>query len=151
MSTESAPSRPYSGASSADDKQGYRAAEAFVRPHPIATHGDLVSYAFDLKKGEFQLHLSAPDATREDAPTEIFLPEFHFPRDQTDVQVSGGKWSLEAAEAAVTEKQTLRWWHAGGEQSVKITGVVQRLRATAEGDDAASWLDQCKEKGCIVM
>src|SRR5262249_54733164 len=99
------------------DKVGYRAAEAYVRPAPMATHGNVLSYGFDLRNCVFNLSLNAPTSTREDAPTEVYLPDFHFPQSGTTVDVTGGKWTISTEEAGEATFQVLRWWHAEGEQS----------------------------------
>ncbi len=52
---------------------GYRAAESFVRPAPIATAGSLASYGFDLRRCEFSLAIQAPRAAGAEAPTVVFL------------------------------------------------------------------------------
>nr|POE96961.1 putative glycosyl hydrolase [Quercus suber] len=82
----------------ATEVPGYRAAEAYVRPTPIATHGTIISFGFDLKNCTFTLALSATGATPHETPTEIFLPDFHFPRGQTSVEVTGGKWTIQVDE-----------------------------------------------------
>lgn len=110
---------------------GFRAAEAYVRPAPIAVHGNVVAFGFDLRNCVFTLSLSAETSTKETAPTEIFLPEWHFPSSGTSVAVSGGKWAISIVE----DKQTLRWWHAEGEQKITIKGVKQKLGLLAEDED----------------
>lgn len=46
--------------------------------------------------------------------------------------------------------QKLRWWHAEGEQSIKVQGVVrQNMRVGKEEDDG--YLDQCQQSKCAVM
>jgi hypothetical protein len=96
----------------------------------------------------------------EDKPTEIFLPEFHFPRDRCDVVVSGGRWSIsnddsggiigEATGTGTGMIQVLKWWHAKGEQSIKVQGVPNRSMALA-GEEEAGYLDQCQPSKCSVM
>ncbi|THV66465.1 glycoside hydrolase [Aureobasidium pullulans] len=132
---------------------GMRAAEAYVRPTQTATHGRVVSHGFDLKNCVFHLTLSAPSSTAEDAPTEIFLPEYHFPQGKTEVEVLGGKWKISVDETQGASQQVLRWWHAAGEQKLTVKGLKRR-QGTAIGSEAeAGYLDQCKETGksCTVM
>ena len=105
---------------------GFRAAEAYVRPSPIATVGDVTSYGFDLRNAVFTMTLKCEKAATEDVPTEIFLPEFHFPRDNTDVEVSSGKWTISVDDMDGGVIQRLRWYHGKGEQSMKIKGVQRR-------------------------
>ncbi|KAI9658115.1 MAG: hypothetical protein M1829_006841 [Trizodia sp. TS-e1964] len=131
---------------------GYRAAEAYVRPSPITTVGQIKSHGFDLRNTHFSLTLTTPNATKEEAPTEIFLPEFHFAPDNIHVQVSGGKWELTVADGFDGPLQTLRWWHAEGEQSLSVAAIVKRKQAlgqAAEGDDG--YLEQCQQNSCMVM
>ncbi len=110
---------------------GYRAAEAYVRPAPIATVRTLLNYTFNLQKCEFTLGLQATDA-REEAPTVVSLPEYHFPADKCIVEVTSGKWEISSDEDDGVLLQKLKWWHGGGEQSLKVTGVAQK-HTLAEG------------------
>ncbi|KAI5842444.1 glycoside hydrolase superfamily [Morchella snyderi] len=96
---------------------GSRAAEAFVRPSPVYTCGTVIEAGFNLAKATFEMKISAGKATEEEAPTEIFVPPFHFPKRDVRVEVTGGKWEYE------DERSVLRWWHAEGEQTIKIVGV----------------------------
>ncbi|KAI9886572.1 MAG: oxidation resistance protein 1 [Watsoniomyces obsoletus] len=129
---------------------GYRAAEAFVRPSPITTAGDVQSYGFDLKGCTFSLTLTAATASTPDYPTEIFLPEFHFPNGVTEVEVSGGRWTIGVDDSAETPIQTLKWWHAEGEQSIKVKGVVRPI-GNAGIIDEDGYLNQYWQGTCSVM
>ena len=128
LSTPSISSVPPTSASKEDlaNTPGYRAAEAYVRPSPIATAGKVKSYGFDLRNCLFTFALSAPESTKESAPTEIFLPEFHFPSDNLTVEVSGGKWTVGVDDADGGMIQRLRWWHGSGEQTMRVKGVMRR-------------------------
>jgi Glycoside hydrolase family 5 C-terminal domain len=133
-------------------KQGFRAAEAYTRPSPIVTHGDLVSYGFDLRNCTFTLSLVAKAPTREDAPTEIFLPEFHFPGTQTTVTVSGGKWSIDVDEVKFSSVQRLRWWHGEGEQDIKIQGLKRKVGEILDAPELdGTYLEQCQKISCNIM
>jgi hypothetical protein len=101
---------------------GYRAAEAYVRPAPMYVQGNIVSYGFDLRNCTFTLNLSALAPTAENAPTELHLPEWHFPNGSTTVEVSGGKWAITMEEHV----QLLKWWHAEGEQTITVKGKVRK-------------------------
>ncbi|KAI5806213.1 glycoside hydrolase superfamily [Geopyxis carbonaria] len=103
-----------------DEIQPTRAAEAFVRPSPVYTAGTIIASGFDLAKTTFTLKLAAQRATDEAAPTELFVPPFHFPKDDTQVEVSGGKWEYDA------DRSVLRWWHNEGEQEIVVRGVGRR-------------------------
>jgi len=139
-----------SAASGHTDVRGLRAAEAFVRPTPIVTHGDMTGSGFDLKTCTFKLTLTAPSSTREDAPTEIYLPEFHFPTGQTSVEVSGGKWTI-SSEPTKGGQQMLRWWHAEGDQSMTVKGVVRKQGSAVGVEEDEGYLQQCQRQACLVM
>lgn len=139
-------------------KQGYRAAEAYTRPVPIAVHGTIGSSGFDLKNCIYSLDLTATSSTPPDCPTEVFLPEFHFPRlgNQTHVEVSGGKWEIRTVEDVEgAAEQVFHWWHGEGEQKLKISGVKRKRGQVDVNDDASedSYLQAYWEMGknCSVM
>lgn len=134
-----------------DDVRGLRAAEAFIRPTPVAVHGDLTTYGFDLKTSTFKLTLSAPSSTGEDAPTICFLPEFHFPSGQTSVEVSGGKWTIKSEETDGALLQILRWWHAEGDQTLTVKGVVRKSGTAIGMEEDEGYLQQCQRQACAVM
>jgi hypothetical protein len=130
---------------------GFRAAEAYVRPSPFASVGKVISYGFDLRNCIFTLKLKADKVAAEDSPTEIFLPEFHFPKDVCDVVVSGGKWTINTDDADGGMIQRLRWWHAEGEQTIKVTGVQRRQNMSLGKEEEEGYLDQCQQSRCSVM
>ena len=140
------------------DVAGLRAAEAFIRPAPIAVHGSITSYVFLLATCTFKLALTCPSSTSEAAPTLIFLPEFHFPSGQTHVEVSGGKWTISAlddgeghARNGDTRMQVMRWWHGEGEQAVSVKGVVRRQGSLLGMEEDEGYLAQCQRQSCVVM
>lgn len=130
---------------------GYRAAEAYVRPSPIATSGKVVQYGFDLRNGVFSLKLQAKSAASEDSPTEVFLPEFHFPKDKSVITTSSGKWSISTDDRDGGLAQKLRWWHGDGEQNLKVKGVLRAQQLTSQEEEG--YLDQCQQttSKCILM
>lgn len=130
---------------------GFRAAEAYVRPSPIATAGDVVSYGFDLRNATFTMSLMAAAVATEEAPTEVFLPEFHFPRDDTNVQVSSGKWSISVDDMDGGMTQRLRWIHGAGEQKITVIGVRRRQGMALGKEEEEGYLEQCKQSNCILM
>ena len=132
---------------------GYRAAEAFIRPSPIKTNDTVQKYGFDLRNCTFTLSLSAEKATSEDAPTEIFLPEYHFAASQTKVEISGGKWTISIDDVDGSTMQRLRWWHGEGEQNIKVQGVKRRQGIFMENEvDDGGYLDQCRKMAsCNIM
>jgi hypothetical protein len=130
------------------DKAGYRAAEAFVRPHPFAVHGDITSYGFALATCTFSMSITATSPAEQDAPTEVFLPEWHFPSTNTTVEVSGGKWSISSEE----DVQRLRWWHMEGDQTITVKGVVRKQGAAVGGlEEEEGYLEQCQRTTCALM
>lgn len=135
--------------SGSGDVRGLRAAEAFIRPTPVSTHGDLTSYGFDLKNATFKLSLSAASSTPDDAPTVIYLPEFHF-RTST-VEISGGKWSIASEENKGAVQQLLKWWHAEGDQTITIKGVVRKQGGPLSSEEDEGYLQQCQKQACVVM
>jgi len=151
MRTPSIASRRSSAPAEISNNPGYRAAEAYVRPSPIATVGKVLQFGFDLRNGIFTFRLKADKATSEDSPTEIFLPEFHFPSDKCTVSTSSGKWSISTDEANGGTVQILRWWHAEGEQSMKVTGVRRAQQISRQ--DEEGYLDQCQQTTtkCVLM
>ncbi|KIW15051.1 hypothetical protein PV08_07838 [Exophiala spinifera] len=141
-------------ASTSADNAGLRAAEAYVRPSPIATVGDVVKYGFDLNSVTFTFSLVASQATKEEYPTEIFLPEFHFPPGKTSVEVSGGRWRIDVLDVDGEGMQIMNWWHGAGEQSMTVKGVKRKPGALGEEADAeAGYLDTLKSslESCTVM
>ena len=133
------------------DVKGLRAAEAFVRPTPIAVHGDISSFGFDLRNCTFRLSLSAASSTREEAPTVAYLPDFHFPSGQTSVEASGGKWTVSSEEQNGATVQLLRWWHAEGDQTMTVKGVVRKQGAGLGTEEDEGYLQQCQRQACSVM
>ena len=127
------------------NKPGFRAAEAFLRPYPVYTYGDLIEFGFDLKQCVFSLKLKSGCSSPQDAPTEIFLPDYHFPSDIMEVDISGGKWNLKTHTSQSGPYYILEWWHAEGEQDIKIKGFSRQESL------AASSFDICRQGGCIIM
>jgi len=144
MSTGKAPSID-------SDAVGMRAAEAYVRPTPIFTHGKMLSHGFDLVNCVFTLSLRAQASTPGDVPTELFLPEYHFPPGKTQIEVTGGQWRISVDETEGGLQQKLKWWHAAGEQTLTARGVKRRQGTEVGSRDEDSYLDVCKQKGCVVM
>lgn len=119
---------------------GYRAAEAFVRPTPIAVAGTITKHYFDLKRCEFNMTLEAEREADSDAPTTLFLPEYHFCKDGCTVEVSSGKWEISSDEEEGPLVQRLRWWHGGGTQRIRVTGLVRSYNA-GEDEEEGGYYD----------
>ena len=124
---------------------GLRAAEAFVRPTPVYTDGDLLEFGFDLKQCIFSLKLRSDSSSKQDAPTEIFLPDYHFPPDLTEVEVSHGKWMLKTKNTQLGAYHILEWWHPEGEHDLKVTGSLR------QESFVTSSMNICRLSGCIIM
>lgn len=115
---------------------GSRALEAFVRPSPVVVAGIPKSYGFDMRSCTFSLiMIPFKESPAEDAPTEIFLPEYFFHDNEPEITVSSGRWE------AYRPGQVLRWWHsASGEQSLRITSGYRREGLVGtDNDDVEGW------------
>ncbi|KAL9058658.1 MAG: hypothetical protein Q9162_001665 [Coniocarpon cinnabarinum] len=109
-----------------------RAARAFVRPAPVATHGSIVDYGFDLKTVTFTLNVLASTSAPQDAPTEVFLPNLHFPDEGFETEVSDGETQITGGEFG---GKVLKWWNTDGQQSLKVRNahvVVEEERCGGE-------------------
>jgi hypothetical protein len=132
---------------------GYRAAEAYVRPAPIATAGVITNYGFDLQQCLFTLTIKAPQVADPDSPTVVSLPEYHFPKDACSVDVSSGKWEISSDEEETVLVQRLRWWHGDGEQTLTVSGVVKKHNV-GDGAEDAGYYEQCNQGSwgnCVAM
>ena len=131
---------------------GFRAAEAYVRPSPIATVGSLKSYGFDLRNAVFTMSLDSTIPAEEDKPTEIFLPDFHFPREHTEVEVSSGKWTISVDDEDRGLLQRLQWVHPAGEHKITVKGVRRRQGMALGKEEEEGYMEQCKQStGCNIM
>lgn len=137
---------------SSETPKGYRAAQAFLRPSPIYVNGSLNSHVFDLRNCTFTMTITAKMATPSEAPTEIYLPEFHFPESATVIAVSGGRWKFDYQDIKTIKLPLLQWWHGEGEQSIKIEGIKRKAGELASpSSDDVTYLEQCQRGDCLVM
>jgi hypothetical protein len=113
--------------------------------------GRLDAHVFDLKNCTFTMSLTAKGPTTAHAPTEIYLPEFHFPETNLAVTVSGGKWDIDVEEIQSVKLQRLRWWHAEGEQDIKIEGIKRKPGEFANPGEDVTYLEQCQKGDCVIM
>lgn len=97
------------------------------------------------------MSIDASKPVAEESPTEIYLPEYHFCREATNVEVSGGKWTVDIDEFDGGVLQVLRWWHGVGQQSITVTGVRQRQATDIGSDDDVGYLEQYTRDLCSVM
>ncbi|KAI1264385.1 putative glycosyl hydrolase [Xylariaceae sp. FL1019] len=136
---------------------GYRAAEAYVRPAPIVTNGNIIKYGFDLKNCQLSLEVEGNKQTTDALETVVFLPEYHFPKDQCTVAVSSGTWEISTDDEERAWIQKLRWRHGEGKQSLKVTGTVRPRAALTGTGEEEGYLDQCQQaygvdlKSCQIM
>jgi hypothetical protein len=146
--------KPSSADSYGSSPPGLRSAEAYVRPSPIATVGDVINYGFDLRSVTFTFSLVSDRATKEDVPTEIYLPEYHFPPGKTTVDVSGGRWRIDVVDVDGEGMQVMKWWHGAGDQTMTVKGIKRKPGASEEeADTEAGYFDSMKSsvENCIVM
>jgi hypothetical protein len=125
-------------------KKGYRAGEAHIRPWPIAVRGKVESFGFDITTVTFTLEVEAPKWSAiedEPAPTEIYLPEFHFPLDETTINASTGSYNMTVEKGM----RKLKWWHAEGKQSITITGLKREAASKTIVDRAWEGVSNCLE------
>ena len=130
---------------------GYRAAESYVRPSPIAVQGSITSYGFDLRNCVFTLSLEGKQAAVEDVSTEVFLPEFHFPQDEVSIEVSSGKWTIGLDDVDGGLVQKLKWIHGHGKQNLTVKGVRRRQGMALGKEEEEGYLEQCRQSNCSVM
>ena len=98
------------------DQGGVRAVEGYVRPYVRACQGVLVSMRFERSTGDFSFIFDADPSIA--APTEVFLPEVHYPG---DFKVSGPGLQAETGES----NGSIRIWaQAPGRHEVRITRVA---------------------------
>lgn len=127
-----------------------RAARAFIRPAPLSAHGSIVSYGFDLQHRRFSLDVLASRSAPAHAPTEVFLPELHFPDDAFDVTVSAGRFEI--AREPITsrgQRQMLRWWNDDGQQRCVVE--VRKAAGVGEEEEDEGWWNRCREGLCRSM
>ena len=122
-----------------------------MRPSPIATVGNVTSSGFDLRNATFTFSLECARAATEEVPTEVFLPEFHFPRDNTAVEVTSGKWAISVDDKYGGLIQSLRWYHGAGKQSLTVKGVKRRQGMALGKEEEEGYYEQCRQRGCSIM
>lgn len=89
----------------ADIYSGGRALEAIVRPYARATAGTPKRMRFDRETKTFEFEFLADPSI--EAPTEIFVPAFQYPRGYA-VELSSGRFEKDEGS------QTLRVFHSSG-------------------------------------
>jgi hypothetical protein len=81
--------------STQDAYSGGRALQAVIRPYPRATAGIPLHLSFDSNKRIFQFEFRHDPAIQ--APTEIFVPEFHYPGGY-NISVTDGECEMDPEE-----------------------------------------------------
>jgi hypothetical protein len=103
----------------ADPYSGGRALEAVIRPYPLKTAGEPLSLEFDYRRGKFRYTFRhEPDL---DAPTEIFVPTYHYPQG-IEVNLSDGTYEIDSAQ------QILRYYHTPQRSVHEIRIKPRRIR-----------------------
>lgn len=90
----------------------------------------------------------------DDSPTIIFLPEYHFPKQECETTVSAGRWEIGLDNSQGTLLQVLRWWHPEGEQTLTVKGPIRKYNLAEGTSDDASYLEQCQAGtggNCCIM
>ncbi len=95
-----------------DIDSGGRALPAVIRPYARAVAGEPLHMAFDYGRGRFAFEFRHDPAVQ--APTEIFLPDYHYGKG-CQITVSDGTYEVDRAQ------QTLRYWHSTGSEVHRIT------------------------------
>ncbi|WCL50574.1 glycoside hydrolase family 5 protein [Leptospira sp. GIMC2001] len=96
--------------SSVTNGQGYgsggRAIEGFSRPYPKFISGNEISFRFDRRKNSFDIQYTVEEWNLP-YPTEIFIPEVHFPQGFVVLSKSGDiEWSYDNQLLTVDSKTT---------------------------------------------
>lgn len=90
------------------------------------------------------MKVSAAQAAADDTPTVIFLPEYHFPKQECEAAVSAGRWEINFDNSQGTLLQLLKWWHPEGEQTLTIKGLVRKYNVAEANPEDAGYLEQCQ-------
>jgi hypothetical protein len=122
--------------------------EAFVRPAPIVTAGEPLSYTFDLANCSFQFKFK-PASDTDENPTEIFVPDYFFRRGaEPEISITSGQWTM------VRKAQVLRWWHEGStEQTLRISSGYRHTGMAESVDDSGYYLGEWTAKAytnCLI-
>ncbi|QRN82755.1 cellulase family glycosylhydrolase [Chloroflexota bacterium] len=96
-----------------DINSGARAPAAFIRPYPLATAGEPLAFSFDMRSKHFKFSFLGDEQLT--APTEIFVPEYHYDAG-IKITVSDGTYDYQP------EIERLFYWPEGpaGEHWVQI-------------------------------
>jgi hypothetical protein len=86
---------------------GGRALEAAIRPCARKVAGEPLSMSFDIRKKVFEFKFRHAEGL--DAPTEIFIPAYQYPRGFA-VQVSDGTYEMDES------RQIVAYMHTPGQE-----------------------------------
>ncbi|OAA64677.1 Glycoside hydrolase, superfamily [Niveomyces insectorum RCEF 264] len=87
-------------------------------------------------------------------PTVVWLPEYHFPADSIEVEVSAGHWEIAWDEEEAVLLQKLRWWHPPGTHALKVGGRVRAhnyVEGVSSDDGYYDQLSNWVGASCSVM
>ena len=94
-------------AGAGDLNAGGRALEAVLRPYAMRTAGEPLSMEWDYRKKVFKYTFRHDSQVT--APTEIFVPKWHFPGGAYEVEVSDGSYSTDAANQRLIYRHSGEW------------------------------------------
>ena len=102
-----------------DINSGGRAPGAFIRPYPVATAGEPLEFSFDMGNGNFSFSFRGDPEVN--APTEIFVPDYHYGKG-IRIAISDGTYDYQP------EIQRLYYWpkDPAGEHWVKLKPTKNR-------------------------
>lgn len=95
--------------------EGLRAIDSIIRPYSLAISGSFIESEFDLQRITYTLKIKGKKVSN--VPTRIYLPGWHFPSDEYDVNISSGHFSIDESQ------EVLEWFHLEGEQTITIKNV----------------------------
>lgn len=93
---------------------GFRAIDSLKRPYAIAISGEFIESEFNLKELKYELHIRGDSRNF----TKIYLPNWHFPSDGVDIQVSSGRFEFNE-----NNPEVLEWHHGSGVQKIVCKNI----------------------------
>ncbi|ODV96510.1 hypothetical protein PACTADRAFT_49842 [Pachysolen tannophilus NRRL Y-2460] len=86
---------------------GVRSLDSIVRPYPVLINGTVEYCEFDLSNLTFELIINTKSSSNIVFPSVIYLPSFHFPIDDVEIQASTGTTKYKFNDFL----QVLHWHH----------------------------------------
>jgi len=87
-----------------DINSGGRALRAVVRPYPVRTAGEPLELSFNMKNGDFLFRFRHDPGV--DAPTEIFVPDYQYPRGY-HVTISDGFYWTDKSDQIIVYRHSV--------------------------------------------